>query len=138
MIRVYLSGAMRGRPLYNFPLFQHWAYRLRKQGFEVHSPADADLALGFDPTLPMEDQEPAELFTAEAFIRRDVDAVLNADVLALLPDTAGSIGTAAEIAIARWADKVIDSVSNLEAMGAWAMLDSSLDGRRAVITEGAE
>lgn len=114
MIRVYLSGAMRGRPRYNFPMFAEWAERLRKAGYEVYSPAEADVALGFNPDLPMDQQAPAEAFTPEAFIRRDVEAVLAADVIGLLPDTEGSVGTRAEVAVAKWAGKPVFEVAYLE------------------------
>lgn len=117
MTRVYLSGAMRGRPLYNWPLFQHWAYRLRKVGFDVVSPAEMDQEMGMDPELPTDQQG----FTNRGFIERDIPAVLDADVLGLLPDYQGSVGTAAEIAIARWAEKPVIDVAVLESYTAYGL-----------------
>lgn len=39
-MRVYLAGPMTGVEQHNFPLFDHVAAQLEKEGFEVYNPAD--------------------------------------------------------------------------------------------------
>ena len=46
---IYVSGKMRGVPKFNFPAFIAAATSLRSKGWTVISPAEHDLAEGFDP-----------------------------------------------------------------------------------------
>lgn len=89
---------MTGYPRWNFDAFERGASALRSAGFEVLSPAESDLAEGFDPDAP------ADLFTREhliAALRRDVELVLNSDGVALLDGWRHSKGALAERALAR-------------------------------------
>lgn len=93
---VYLAGAMRHREDLNFPMFDEWTKELRRQGYRVVNPADLDRAVGFDPTVHDADQS----FVHEA-LRRDIEALLTCDALALLPDWKGSAGVKVELTVAR-------------------------------------
>lgn len=97
-MRLYLAGPMTGYPRWNFDAFERGASALRSAGFDVVSPAETDLAEGFDPDAP------AELFTREhllAALRRDAELVLASDGVALLDGWRHSKGALAERALAR-------------------------------------
>ncbi|AYN57746.1 nucleoside deoxyribosyltransferase [Arthrobacter phage DrManhattan] len=97
-MRLYLAGPMRGYPRWNFDAFERGASALRSAGFEVASPAETDLANGFDPDAP------AELFTREHLISallRDAELVLHSDGVALMEGWRDSKGAMAERALGR-------------------------------------
>lgn len=91
MPRVYLAGPMTGLPRWNFPAFESAAFRLRLHGFDVWSPAERDLEIGFDPASD------GEGFDLRAALEADVEALLGCDVIALLPGWEDSPGVAIEI-----------------------------------------
>lgn len=95
--KLYLAGPMRGYDLYNFPAFDEAAARLRVAGYTVISPAELDRAVGFDErtTEPLPDD------FMPAATRRDVEALLKVDGIALLPGWERSTGARLELAIAR-------------------------------------
>lgn len=97
MTRVYLGGPMRNYELYNFPAFLEAAAELRKEGYEVFSPAERDLAEGFDPNKGLEEQG----FDMAQAWRWNLEQVLKCDAIALLPNWEGSEGAALEQAIAK-------------------------------------
>ncbi|UDL14634.1 nucleoside deoxyribosyltransferase [Arthrobacter phage KeAlii] len=97
-MQLYLAGPMTGYPRWNFDAFERGASVLRSAGFVVVSPAETDLAEGFDPDAP------PELFTREhliAALRRDTELVLASDGVALLDGWRQSKGALAERALAR-------------------------------------
>ena len=101
---VYLAGPMRGYEHCNFPAFDHAAEAIRNTyGWSVISPAEEDRKLGFDETAP----DALEGFDMVDAIRRDVDYVIAADAIVLLPGWEKSTGTAAELAVARFLSKDI-------------------------------
>lgn len=69
--RIYLSGAMTGKPDLNFPLFDREAARLRSMGYEVVNPAE----LNPDPNTPW-----------HQCMRTDLKALLDCDAIALIGD----------------------------------------------------
>jgi nucleoside 2-deoxyribosyltransferase len=96
--RLYLAGPMTGYPRWNFDAFERGASALRSAGFQVLSPAEVDLAEGFDPDAP------EHLFTNEQLrlaLLRDCEMVLNSDGVALLDGWRDSKGAMAERALAR-------------------------------------
>jgi nucleoside 2-deoxyribosyltransferase len=77
-MKVYVAGPMSGHPDLNFPAFEQATRELREAGFSVTSPHERDEASGFDPT-----KEGAQ-FALRLALQRDVEAVLEADGVALL------------------------------------------------------
>jgi len=91
--RLYLAGKMRGKPQYNFPAFEKAATMLRSAGYLVVSPAEMDLALGFDPDNDRV-LTPAEY---EEFLQRDFEMLKECDGIALIDEWETSSGTQREI-----------------------------------------
>jgi hypothetical protein len=86
---------MRGYPDYNFPAFNAAAADLRRHGYEVWSPAERDVDEdGFDPT---KDQAKPLRY----YMRFDLPAVLDSDLIAVLPGWEDSQGARLEVQVAR-------------------------------------
>lgn len=96
-MRLYLAGPMRGYPRYNFDTFADAAAILRGWGFDVVSPAEMDLALGFDP----DSADPLPDGFVEHAMRRDVEAILTVDCIVVLPGWEKSSGVEVELTVAR-------------------------------------
>jgi hypothetical protein len=94
---VYISGGMRGHPLFNFPAFDSAAATLRADGWEVFSPAEHDRASGFDASLGLDMQ--SDFDVTQAF-RWDIAALLLADAAYFLAGWERSQGANTEHAIA--------------------------------------
>lgn len=109
MKKVYLAGPMRGIPEYNFPAFLAAARDLRHKGYEVLSPAEADLE---------EDAETTKLTEAEAtakfrhFMTRDMRMVLESEGVAVLPGWENSTGALMEVFVGKMAGgQIIDALT---------------------------
>jgi hypothetical protein len=96
---VYVAGPMRNYPRYNFDAFDECKGRLEAAGYEVISPADLDRALGFDPDGPLDG------FDFSAAMERDLQAVMAADCVCLLPGWQKSSGAKVEVTLARFLKK---------------------------------
>jgi hypothetical protein len=96
--RVYIAGPMTGYPQWNFAAFDAAAADLRQRGYEVVNPVDLDRDVGFDPATSS-----PEDFDLVSAIRRDVEALVTCQVIALLPGHENSKGATAERHIAYWA-----------------------------------
>src|SRR5579859_2534455 len=99
-MKVYLAGPMRGIPEFNFPAFHAAAAELRAFGYEVHSPAEADLNNGFDPSGMKGDN--AELAPAGISLREALADDLwyvcrEADAVVVLPGWENSDGAFCEL-----------------------------------------
>ncbi len=94
---IYIAGAMRGHPKFNFDAFDEAEVRLRKAGWKTINPARLDREGGFDP----EKDVPDKAFLREVLIR-DMLCIFESDAIALLPDWEESLGVRVEIALARW------------------------------------
>jgi nucleoside 2-deoxyribosyltransferase len=95
---LYLAGPMTGYPRWNFDEFERGAALLRAAGYEVVSPAEIELAEGFDPDAPVAEFTLADLHRV---MRRDIEAVLAVDGVALLPNWENSKGAQLEAEIGR-------------------------------------
>lgn len=91
-MKIYLAGPMRGLPLYNFPAFESHAAALRASGHEVFSPAERDIALGFDPSRSIEEQG----FDLTMAWRWNLEAILACEAIALMPGHEQSQGATLE------------------------------------------
>lgn len=86
MQRVYIAGPMSGIPASNYPAFEAEAARLRALGFSVTSPAELNAGREHEGWA--------------ACIRRDIHAMLQCDMLGLLPDWEDSRGAVLERLVA--------------------------------------
>lgn len=84
-IRIYLSGAMTGKPDLNFHLFNDEAARLRAMGYEVVNPAEIN---------------PDHSKSWNDCMRSDLIELLSCDKLALLPGWENSKGVHLEMDVA--------------------------------------
>ena len=96
-MRIYLAGPMRGVPDFNFPAFDFAANNLRKQGFEVFSPAEKGVEHSMIDNPDLQDDEE---FRREVFELDTQWICRNADAVALLPGWEKSLGAKAERALA--------------------------------------
>lgn len=91
--KTYLAGPMRGLPAHNFPAFHAAAHDLRSKGYEVWNPAEREEQTGFDPTrheaLPLRD-----------YMRIDLPALLDCDIVHVLPGWQDSAGATLEVQVA--------------------------------------
>lgn len=103
-MRVYLAGPMRGIEAFNFPTFAEATAALRRKGHTVFSPAERDLAAGFDPTGMTGNEDLSEHgFDLREALGVDLAYICGyADVVAVLPGWAQSSGATVEVAAA-WA-----------------------------------
>jgi hypothetical protein len=106
-MKIYVAGAMRGIPHFNFPAFHAAAARLRSEGHTVFNPAERDIdATGVDISQdnPTGDNSIAEAnhgFNLREALKDDLEFIcLHADAIALLPGWHMSRGAAAELATA--------------------------------------
>jgi len=96
-LTAYIAGPMSGYPLWNFPAFDACRDGLVELGYTVLSPADLDREIGFDPSTSTVDKEFLELAMA-----RDIEAIMKADLMVMLPGWEKSTGATAEYWLARW------------------------------------
>lgn len=89
---IYLAGPMRGYELWNFPAFDANQKYLEIRGWSVISPAAMDREHGFDETVET-------TFSQEQWetaMRRDYEAIMRSDAIALLPGWHNSEGAKLE------------------------------------------
>lgn len=103
---IYIAGPMTGLPGYNHKAFDDAAAFYRSQGWYATNPIDLDLKFdGVDiRSLPINhdwDSMPATM-NRDDIIRRDFEAVMASDAIALLPGWQESTGANAELRLAVW------------------------------------
>lgn len=98
---IYIAGPMKGLPLFNFPAFDAAETSLRVQGWDVINPAELDREVGFDPAIGSTEADVTPTFL-EGAMRRDVEAIMRADAIAMLPGWEKSTGAKAEMHLALW------------------------------------
>lgn len=98
-MKLYLAGPMRGYAKYNFPHFLATAAELRIQGHEVLSPAEMDLEYFGPGCMDIPEGEATENF--RWYMKRDLNAVLECDAVALLSGWQKSTGALIESYVGR-------------------------------------
>lgn len=89
--KIYISSKMTGLPDFNFPAFDKKTEELRTMGFEVLNPAEIGRKYGTDKST--------------AFYRRkNLEMLLQADVLFVFGNIAGSKGVEFEVTVAKMLD----------------------------------
>ena len=101
----YITGPMRGRPLYNFQAFADVAMTLRGYDVYTYNPAERDMACGFQPHLPLD--HPDQNFCLEEAFTWDFWAINESEAIVLLPGWETSEGTKKEIILAQGMGKSI-------------------------------
>ena len=101
-MKIFVSGPMRGIPYYGFPAFDAARAAFEAAGFDVVTPADLDRSVGFDAMdLPSDTDWNTEAgFDVRAAIKRNIDALLDADGVVFLEGWGGSLGCNIERLIA--------------------------------------
>ena len=97
MIKVYIAGPMRGKPLYNFPAFDAAAAHFRERGWEVINPAEMDRERGFKEDLDI----PSADFLRNAILS-DLVAITGCTGIVMLPGWEMSQGANVELALAKF------------------------------------
>lgn len=101
----YLGGPMRGYENFNFPTFALAAEHLRSFGFKIFSPAEKDLAAGFDTEA--EEEHPFIYY-----MRKDLPELMKTDAIFLLPRWEESVGAGLEMIVAMVCElPVIDALT---------------------------
>lgn len=98
---IYLAGPMTGIDRFNFPAFDDAARRLRRDGYAVISPAEMDREDGFDES-GLTGHETLSVAEYQRFARNDLGALLQVDMVVLLPGWRQSTGATNESNIAAW------------------------------------
>lgn len=99
-MRVYLAGPMTGYKENNFPAFARAAEALRNLGLDVVSPAEMDLANGFDPTKGLEEQG----FSRAEVLLKDLEIIGRGGIegIVFLPGSRFSPGAKTEYAFGKY------------------------------------
>jgi hypothetical protein len=100
---IYVGGPMRGYDRYNFGAFDAASERLRTLGWDVRSPAEHDIRIGFDPDTGLESQD----YSLEGAFRWDVATLAVCNAIYLLRGWRKSKGATVEHSIAEACGLVI-------------------------------
>lgn len=85
--KIYLSGPMTGYPEYNYPLFHQSAAIIRSYGYIVLNPAEF-----FEGRTDL---------SKETYMKEDIKAILDCEMVVTLPKWEESSGALLEVEVAR-------------------------------------
>jgi len=130
---IYLAGPMSGYPAYNFEEFHRVTKILREYGYTVFSPAEKDLADGFDPY-----NDPQHSFLH--YMKIDLPEVMNSDAVVLLEGWNESKGAKLEVSVATQCDipvflfneKFDDDERDID----WNLIEINFKSNTTVAAEG--
>jgi nucleoside 2-deoxyribosyltransferase len=136
-VKVYLAGPMSGIPYFNYPLFDEVAASLRKQSFEVSSPADNNRVLypdiesspGFDEGKGEEIDTPEGAARRYAIMHDDIQSVLAGDAIVMLPGWEKSVGSTIERRVAETCGKKVYLAILTEAGDDWWLIQDDVQVR---------
>lgn len=100
---IYVAGPMSGYPNFNFPAFFEAADKLRKEGWIVYNPANKeDEAIIGEEAMKTGDLAKAQAqgFNFRDAYRWDIECVIKADAIYMLPGWEDSPGARGEHAVA--------------------------------------
>lgn len=129
-ISVYLSGPMRGVPLFNAPAFDRATAELEDLGYDVFNPVDHDIDLGFDPYDPRNADAVFDLAEALAW---DLARVREADCVFVLPGWGRSDGCRAELALAFALGKPVYRYDSADTPSLWPLTREVWEASFAVV-----
>lgn len=98
MSRVYLAGAMTGKPWHNYKAFFDAEEILMSEGYEVVNPARNQGGNDFLEAYAAHECDPRSW---EWFLRKDLASMLTCDAVFTLPGWEGSRGANLEVYVAR-------------------------------------
>lgn len=108
---------MRGRYHFNFPAFDAAAERFKMLGWQVFNPADFDRDTGFEPADLPDDYDwktAPDSFDLKEAMARDIEAIMQATAIAMLPGWEHSTGAQAEYHLAKWRNiEILDAETGL-------------------------
>jgi hypothetical protein len=100
--KIYLAGPMKGIPDYNYPAFAEAAQKLRDEGHEVFSPAEADIEKWGSKEACHAHFDRDRLGALRIALGQDLAYITgHATAIAVLPGWENSKGVAAELATAK-------------------------------------
>lgn len=100
-MKIYLAGPMRGLPQWNFPAFKEAKKRLEAQGHHVFCPATMDEALGYGQYAGATTEEEKAQHLRHV-MKNDINCLMHANAIALLPGWERSRGATVELALAQF------------------------------------
>lgn len=116
-MKLYLAGAMRGFPRFNFPKFIEVANKLREAGHEIANPAEHDLEstpqIVYEPGYEPGDPSQTRLFDSRAAFSWDFKQIIDAHGIALMEGWENSTGAKVERLVAEMTGKIILLVKEL-------------------------
>ena len=110
-MKIYIAGKMRGLANFGFDKFDMAKARAEALGHEAVSPADLDRAMGFEGMGKSGSDVEWDAGAKQEIIKRDIEALLNCDAIALLPGWETSSGSQVELALALFLElPILDAV----------------------------
>lgn len=99
--KIYIAGPMRGLANWNFPAFDLAEEAWRAAGWHPISPAATSRALGYSPNKVFNTAEEVDAYLRHV-MAVDLASIFQVQALALLPGWMRSVGSTAEVGLAKF------------------------------------